>query len=479
MRKLNNNQFSIGLIAVVLAMMAWTCPVAAQYLRSSYFIDGAQYRLQLNPAMAPSKGFLHLPAIGYVGASVRSNSLDIDDVVDIIKNSDDDDYFASDRFFNNLKDTNHALVNVGTDVLALGWWHGTKNFWTINMSLKVNGDLNVQRGLFSFMRDMRGMEEHDYSNYTRDLGPQELNVNAYSEIGLGYTRRFSDRFSAGVRVKGLLGVGNANLKVNRAVVNTRLQGIDPGIDWSTAGPSQLENVEGTASVEVDARLESSFKGLVFQTTPQGYIDELEFEGKDMGVSGVGAGIDIGVSARVVDGLSLSAALVDLGFIKWSKESTTVANANTSDLNFDSENLGDIIRFSDVVGTGEALNMDMMRLYIDQDGAKARTTKLAPTMVLGADYAFSSDKLSVGVLFTNYFAHIRNESELTLSLNYNPSNLVGLTASYSPIVSGGQSFGVALKLGPLFVGTDYMYLGKNTKCCNALFGLSIPLGARGN
>jgi len=86
---------------------------------------------------------------------------------------------------------------------------------------------------------------------------------------------------------------------------------------------------------------------------------------------------------------------------------------------------------------------------------------------------------VGVLFTNYFAHIRNESELTLSLNYNPSNLVGLTASYSPIVSGGQSFGVALKLGPLFVGTDYMYLGKNTKCCSALFGLSIPLGARGN
>lgn len=463
------------LFAAVVAMLA--SPASAQYLRTSYFMDGAQYRLQLNPAMAPSKGFIHLPAIGHFNASLRSNSLGSSDVIDIIKNSDDADYFASDRFVNNLKDENHALLNVGTDLFSVGWWQGSKSFWTITWNVKVNGDLNVQRGLFSFMRDMRGMESHDYTNYTRELGHQELNVNAYSEIGVGYTRRFGDRFSAGIRVKGLLGLGNANLKVNRAVVKTNLQGVDPGIDWTTAGPAELENVHGTASIDVDARLESSFEGLEFQNSPQGYIDDVEFDSKHLGVAGIGAGVDLGVSARVAGGLTLSAALVDVGFIKWSKGATTVANANSDDMRFDSDNPEDIFRFADIVGDGETMNLEMMRLYINDTASVSRTTKLSPTMVLGADYAFAGDKLSVGVLYTNYFGNISNDSEFTMSLNYTPSKLVGLALSYSPVLSAGQSIGLALKLGPLFVGTDYMFLGKNAKCCNALFGLSIPLGGR--
>ena len=465
----------LSLLAAVVILLS--SPARAQYLRTSYFVEGSQYRLQLNPALAPSNGFVHLPAIGHVDASLWSNSIGFDDVIDIIENSHDADYFASDRFVNNLKDENHALINAGTDLLSVGWWHGSKNFWSITWNVKVNGDMNVRRGLFSFMRDMHGMDRHDYSDYVRDLGQQELNVNAYSEIGVGYARRFGDRLSAGIRVKGLLGLGNTNFKVNRAVVKINLQGVNPDIDWAAAGPDDVKNVYGTASIEVDAQLESSFKGLEFENSQQGYIDELDFDSKHMGISGAGAGVDLGVSASVVDGLTLSAALVDLGFIKWSKGSTTIADSNTSDLRFDSENPEDLYRFAEIVTDGKTLNPDMMRLYINDNASVSRTTSLSPTMVLGADYAFAGDKLSVGVLFTNYFGSISNNSELTTSLNYKPSSQVGLTLSYSPVLSSGKSFGLALKLGPLFVGTDYMFLGKNTKCCNAMFGLSIPLSSR--
>ena len=465
-----------GLLAAIL-MLAWYCPASAQYLRTSYFMENSQYRLQLNPALAPTKGFVHLPGIGHANAAIRSNTLGFDDVLDIIKNSDDADYFASDRFFNDLKDDNRALVNAGTDLLSVGWWQSPRSFWTISMSVKVDGDMNMQRGMFSFLRDMRGLQANDYTNYLRELGEQELNVNAYSEIAVGYTRRFSDRFSAGLRVKGLLGMGNAHFKINKAVIKTNLQGVDPNIDWSRATPDQLMNIQGTASVEVDATLESSIEGLEFETSNYGYIDELDFEAKHIGLAGVGAGFDVGVEGRVVDGLSLSAALVDVGFIKWSRGSTTVAQSNTEDLNFDSDNPGDVGRFSDVVGSGETLNLDMLRLYIDENAAKSRTTRLNSSLVLGADYAFADNKLSLGLLYTNHFARITNESELTMSVNYKPSNLVGLTASYSPILCGGKSFGFGLKMGPLFVGTDYMFTGMKTKCCNALFGLSIPLGRR--
>ena len=475
-KKLYCSSFTRGLLAAIV-LLACACPAGAQYLRTSYFMDAAQYRLQLNPAMAPAKGFVHLPGIGHVNAAVRSNSLGFNDVLDILENSDDADYFAHDRFIDNLEDDNRALINAGTDLLAVGWWQSPRSFWTINMSVKVDGDMNLQRGLFSFLRDMRGLQTNDYTNYVRELGEHELNINAYNEIAVGYTRRFSDRFSAGFRVKGLLGLGNAHLKINKAVIKTNLQGVDPNIDWSRATPDQLMAVQGTASVEVDATLESSIEGLEFETNNYGYVDNLDFDTKHMGIAGIGAGFDVGVAGRVVCGLSLSAALVDVGFIKWSEGATTVAKANTEDLSFDSNNPGDVGRFSDVVGTGEALNLDMLRLYIDENAAKSRTTHLNSSLVLGADYSFSGDKLSLGALYTNYFSRIINESELTLSVNFKPSNLIGLTASYSPILCGGQSFGFGIKLGPLFLGTDYMFTGMNTKCCNALFGLSIPLGRR--
>lgn len=477
MNYINRIPTRLGLYAAIVALLACVSPASAQYLRTSYFMDVAQYRLQLNPAMAPSKGFIHLPGIGHANAAVRSNSLGLGDVFDIIKNADAADYYASDRFMNNLKDVNHALINAGTDLFAVGWWQGEKTFWSIGWSVRADGELTVRPGLFSFLRDMKGMETNDYSNYESDWGKQELNVNAYSEIALGYTRCFSDRFNAGVRVKALLGLGNANLKINRAVVKTNLQGIDPDINWSTAGPEEYKDARGTASVEMDATLESSLEGLTYETSRRGYIDDLKYETEHMGISGFGAGFDIGVSGRVTDELTLSAALVDMGFIKWSRGCTQVAHADADDLTFDSDKPGDMTRFRDVVSNGRTLNLDLLRLRIDEEAVTTRTTHLSPSMVLGADYTLMEEKLRLGMLYTNYFAHIRNESELTLSVNYTPNNLIGLTASYSPLLCGGQSFGLAFKVGPLFLGTDYMYLGKNTKCCNALVGLSIPLFSR--
>lgn len=465
------------LFATIIVMLACANFASAQYLRTSYFMEGSQYRLQMNPALATAKGFVHLPAIGNVYASVRSNSLDVEDVWDIVENSDDADYFLSNRFVNNLENENHAMINSGTDVISVGWWQSKKSFWTINMSVKVDGGMNVNQGIFHFLRDMRGMSSIDYSNYVRDLGQHEVDVTAYTEIGVGYTRRFGDRFSAGLRVKGLLGLGNANLKINKAIVKTNLEGVNPDINWSDIKMEDVINASGNATIEVDAQLESSFEGLEYETNQNGYIEDMKFETKHMGIAGLGAGFDVGISGRVIGGLSLSAALVDVGFIKWSRGATQVARAKADEMYFDTDNVDDVKLFTKIVGSNEALNADLLQLTLDEEAAKARTTKLAPSLVLGADYAFNRDKMSVGLLYTNRTGAVYNENEFTMSFNYNPSNFIGFTASYSPILCGGKTFGFAMKLGPLFLGTDYMYLGKNTKCCNAQFGLSIPLSAR--
>ena len=66
------------------------------------------------------------------------------------------------------------------------------------------------------------------------------------------------------------------------------------------------------------------------------------------------------------------------------------------------------------------------------------------------------------------------NELSVSANIRPANNFNVAVSYSLLQGAGKTFGAAVKLGPIFVGTDYMFFGKNTKNVNAYIGFSIPL-----
>ncbi|MBR5170113.1 MAG: hypothetical protein IKW85_06050 [Muribaculaceae bacterium] len=462
-------------VTVLIAFMTWSSH--AQFVRTTCFMEGTPYRLQLNPALVPDRGYINVPIVGMSSAGTRSNALSAADVIDMFKNGDDDDYYATDKFYGSLREVSKANVNVSTDLLNVGWWHTRNSFMTFHVGTRVDGNVRVPRELFTFLRDMKGMNSNDYSRYYRNLSNEELNINAFTEIGLGYTRLIGDRVSIGGRVKALLGHGNLKLKINEAAVKTNLVGLDPNYDWSMGDPTEVLNATGTASIEASADLECSFEGLDLITNDQGYIERAEFKLRETGVAGLGAALDFGLAVNVTPELRLSAAVNDLGFIHWSKGCTQVAHAQTDVLQYDSENPGDLSRFSGIVNNGESINLHLLRLTPDKNFKSGRKTMLTSMLAFGCDYMLIKNKLSLGALYTNRFSAPDHENELTFSVNYHPRSLLDFSLSCSPVMSGGSSFGLAVKLGPLFVGTDYMYLGKNTKCCNAMVGLSIPLGRR--
>ena len=463
-------------LVLVIFLAASVLSLQAQFLRTSYFMEGTQYRLQLNPALAPVRGFVHLPVIGQANGMIHSNSMSHSDVIEMVKNKTQSDYFTNETFINNLKDVNNVNMSVGTDLLTVGWWQG-KGFWSINWDVKADGNAVVPREWFSFMHDMKTRRGVDFSDYTRHIGNEELNINVYTEVGVGYSRPLSDKFMIGGRVKGLLGMANMKLTVREAVIKTHVEGLDPGFDWSNPDIETLIRCQGSASFDVDAELECSSEGLELLQSADGYIDDINFEAKHSGIAGVGAAFDLGFSYQVTPSFSLSAALNDVGFISWSKGCTQYARSNTADMNFDTSNPVGMLYFADVTGEGRVLNLDMLRLELDKTVSKSRKTNIAPTLALGGEYKMADDKLSLGMLYTNRFTAPKNESEFTMSVNYHPSSLVDLAVSYSPVLCSGKAFGVAVKVGPLFVGSDYVFLGKNNKCSNVQVGLSIPLGKR--
>lgn len=250
----------------------------------------------------------------------------------------------SSDFINRLDATNNLNVNLSTDIISAGWYKG-KNFWSFNVGLRNDIGASVPKTMFEFMREMNGVDINsiDWSDYNRTVGKESLNINSYAEVGIGFARDITSRLTVGGRVKALLGIGNMKLDINRMAVNTNLQGIADveNLDWSRVANDQeyanelAGKISGTGRVDVEARLESSFKGLELQENENGYVDEIKFESDKLGIAGYGVGIDLGASYKLLDRLTVSASILDLGFMKWSKSSTSVATARSSeDLNFD-------------------------------------------------------------------------------------------------------------------------------------------------
>ena len=56
-------------IGAFLLMMVCVLPANAQFLRTSYFMEGTHYRQQLNPALIPTQGYFNIPAVGTMAHS--------------------------------------------------------------------------------------------------------------------------------------------------------------------------------------------------------------------------------------------------------------------------------------------------------------------------------------------------------------------------------------------------------------------------
>lgn len=442
----------------ILVLAVAIVPASAQYLRSSYFMEGSADRIQLNPALRPTRGYVKIPVIGAINASANSNSLGTQDIIDVIDS--DQDFYNNDKFFNRLSTNNRLNVNLNSDIISFGFYKGA-GFWSANIGLRTDINASIPKSLFEYLRIADNFDESMFG-HTFDIRNERLSINAYTEIGVGYSRPINEKLTLGGKVKMLVGLGNLDMNVQQLSIT--------------------EN--GTESI-IKSRgfLKTSFHGLGLETSEgndgKEYIDDIDFD--DFGTAGYGAAIDLGATYQLLDNLSLSAAILDLGFISWSKNASTIASTNNErtiyyDDYYDPDfqpSYPDYEPYYETASNGDVLDFELLGFEVEKQ--KSRTTSLASTLVLGGEYAFLNNSLGIGILSTTRFNKIKTMSELTFSANYRPKSWFNTTLSYSVIQSCMKSFGLAVKLGPLMLGTDYMYFGGNTKNVNGYLGLSIPLG----
>ena len=396
----------------------------AQYLRSSYFMEGTSARLQLNPGLQPTKGYFNMPIIGSFNMSASSNVLGTSDIIDLMDSGSD--LYSNDKLFDRLKADNRLNVNLNTDILSFGWYRG-KGFWSVNVGLRADFGAALAKDMFSMMRTMNGFALEDVAgtNQSYSLSNQTLNMKAYAEIGLGYSRRITEKLTVGGRVKVLLGLARAEMNINQFDLNLDVPNPQYANYESRGELSPSDWYGSHYDYSANGNVITTLKGGGMTFDNDGMIDDFDLDAGDLGIAGSGFGIDLGASYKVWDNLTVSA--------------------------FDFEE-----------GSPE----------------KVKTkTRLYSTLLLAGEYGLLNNKLSVGAMYTARFAEPKTLNELTFLATFRPKNWLNAAISYSPIQASGKSIGLAVKLGPLFVGTDYMFFGGNSKSVNGFLGISFPLGGK--
>lgn len=415
--------------AILLLAVLTIAQTAFAQLKTSYFMEGSVFRTDLNPALTPTRGYVNLPVIGGTGIGLSNNFLSADnfifpkgdELVLFLNNS-----VSKDEFLKRLPQNNNLSLNMQTNLLGFGA-HTKRLFWAFGLNLRAEADITIPKELFSTLKTL-GNGMHDFSGLNAA-------VNTYAEAYLGFAVPIAKIVTVGFRVKGLLGIANANFESETLYANVT----DETVRAEVAGKLFLNSPVTRNDYMPGANVD--FNDLVSHTSMNEILG---------GIKSGGAAVDLGAEVRLLgEHLKVSAAVTDLGFIVWN--GTTSANTLLSTdfywngYNFDS-------------GKADSGTSDLKHVYGDK--SKNYTKRLTTALNIGVEYAILRNRIGIGLLSHTRFAQHYTSTDLTASLNFRPASWVTLTASHSFLQHNKLGvFGWALNFHPaginLFLGMDYI------------------------
>ncbi len=278
--------------------------------------------------------------------------------------------------------------------------------------MKLNTSLGIPKSLFEFLKEGNGTDGRTYN-----ISDLRMRMDAYTELSVGYARDIDSKWSVGGKLKLLPGLGNLDMRFQNLHATLNDQ------EWNITSRGELY---------------TSLKGLEFQekTDDNGspYISGFDLD--SFGMGGFGMAVDMGAQYKFDRNLRFSAAVLDLGFISWSKNATRFAKAD-GEFTYDGFQLpigdSDLPSVSDQFDAMKDDLENLFRFKEEGDGT-ARTSMLVATVVLGAEYGIMDNKITFGLLSTTRFYQPKAYTELTVSANFKPVYWFTGTLSYSTVHS---------------------------------------------
>ena len=427
---------------------------AAAQNPTAYFMEGSTFRSQFNPAFAPLRGYVNIPAIGGVNINVGDNI-----AVDNILFSRDgklvtllDSSVSAADALSGLKQNNLLGMDFRMNVIGFGaFTKNHKNFWSFDLNVRVNEDANLPYSLFEFIK--LGKE-----GQIRNFG---TSTDSYLEAAFSYSfPLMDDRLYIGIRGKFLAGLARAQVTYDRFDISLRED------RWAVLTQGTLDLTAAGAKVETDPDSET------FE------IGDLDF--KPTKPAGYGFALDLGATYDILPNLQASLAVTDLGFISWSKKNS-VMGVSTQETEFTGATVPE--NASEPVP-----DFDLEMLKFNQVDGRSTTKMLRASVNAGLEYEVWRHKIGIGLLYTARVWEYKTMHNITGSVNFHPIRWFTLTGSYSVIDNRGGAVGLGLNLCPnwinFFIGTDVLitkhtpqFVPVRQSIMNVTLGIGVPIGKR--
>ncbi len=281
------------------------------------------------------------------------------------------------RFVNNLSDNNYLGVAADMEILGFGFRINKRSFLTVDYRLRANLDVK-------YSRDVLGLPIYGNMAYVDEPANLDMNINltAYQELGISFRHEFNDKVSFGIRPRLLFGIANLNTQSLSAQIYTDPTDYTITMDYYAA-------MRAAAIVPFTMTFNQQ-DGFNFD-----YNTDVKTILKNAGKN-LGFGLDLGITFKPTEAFSLSAGVLDLGFLSW--KTSTVAMTSYPDDAGNMYNNGSFT-FSGLSASqiqalinGENISelLDTLAQYFPLEIAPTGkyTTTLAPRVVIQADYEFA-------------------------------------------------------------------------------------------
>lgn len=437
------------------------CTGAAAQNPTLYFMEGVPLRSQMNPALAPQRGYFNIPVLGGLAVTAGGNtSLDHllfrrdGRLVTLLSPS-----VSSADALSDLHSKNLVNADIRVNLLGFGAYTANrKHFWSFDLNLRTSVSTQFPYELFHFFKTGESAQ-------VRNLG---LSSDAYAEAGFNYSFPIGEKFYVGARVKFLVGLARAKSYFTQFNVSLGEN------EWYAEAVGELE--VNSNLLTIPTRQEAGQDG-VYRNYYQ--LDDMEFDAK-FKPAGYGAAFDIGATYEPIPNLLVSAAINDIGFIAWNKASSMHGTVSRR-LTFDGAR-------SMRRGVAD-IDFDLGELKFEQVDEESATRMLHYTMNLGAEYRLWDRRVGFGALYQIHKYDYAALHNLTASVNFQPVRWFGLSGSYSFIDNRASALGLGLNLNPgwinFYVATDVLLTKKSAQWIpikqgrmNFNLGIGVPMGKRG-
>ncbi|MEI6852118.1 MAG: DUF5723 family protein [Bacteroidota bacterium] len=428
-----------------------------------YSLNSVPQQYYDNPGLMPVTKYhigcmpvLFIPILSSNYTSVTNSGFRWDNLMRYDK-AKDSLIFDFENTIKKLSKKNYLTLNQQIEWISFGFKIKRTQYVNFSFTEKFKFRLTYPKDLIS----MAGLGNSQFIGSEANFDGIGIDMTHYREFAIGYTNQIDNKWTVGGRFKLLFGLSNIWTKSSDATLGVDADYYDLSANSNviihTAGPEKIYDVIG-------------------DTTGSKKFEMVDVKNYMLNFSNPGFGFDVGANYKIDDKWSVSASLIDFGYIFWKQGTRKYASTDKS-FTFRGIEINELIR-NDTAKIQDILSnlVDSIgKIFTIEQENKLYASPLNPKIYISGSYNISKKDRATAVFRADIYENTIHPA-FTLAYNRTFGNILDVAVSYSYMNRDFLNLGLgsSVRFGPfqIFLATDNLLaaiIPYHTKNINVHFG----------